>query len=217
MNNIIQMSVLHTQRRMDKMPLDTQANIIYDLRLRKGYWDMPSVAENLLALFSESNTYPVPVIGIAKKLGFKVYDLNMEEKGLSGFIAIDQKLKETFGSSQIIAVNTRDSSGHKRFTIAHELAHYLFDAIDEQEYYNTYVPDDSQWSEENPDLNDRERVANYFAANLLMPSLDFRRKFVELNSTGETSGKGNITSQLANHFGVPETAVKIRYKELGIK
>jgi len=203
--------------RMDVRSLGTWANMMYDLRLRNHYEDMPDIAETLLALFSETNTYPVPIIGIAKKLGFRVYELDMEEKGLSGFIAIDQELRETFGSSQIIAVSTGEPNEHKRFTIAHELAHYLFDFTDGQEYYNTYILDNAQKNEEKIDFEDRERVANYFAANLLMPSLDFKRKFVELNSAGETSGKGNITLKLANHFGVPETAVRIRYRELGVR
>lgn len=215
MGNIIYISTLDTRKRIDKMSVDTYEKAISDLRKSKEYHDMPAIAESLLALLAE-NTYPIPIISIAKKLGFKVYDTDMDKEGLSGFIAIDHKLEQDFGTSKIIVVNTQDSSGHKRFTIAHELAHYLFDSVQEEEYYNTYCPDESPWREEEKDLDNRERVANYFAANLLMPSLDFRRKYIELKNTNENSSLNAITLQLADYFGVPETAVRIRYKELGI-
>ena len=133
-------------------------------------------------------------------------------------IAIDHSLNELFETDKIIVVNKKDSNEHKRFTIAHELAHYLFDADHNQDYYNTYQTNESSWSADMEHTN-REAVANYFAANLLMPSLDFRKKYNKLlQEYGNTmTGKLQITSQLSSFFGVPKTAVQIRYKELQLE
>ena len=43
---------------------------------------MPANADKLLALFPESN-YPIPVIDIAKELGCKVFEDDIEDEALS--------------------------------------------------------------------------------------------------------------------------------------
>lgn len=215
-NNIIHLFDTDAEKRVEKMTSNTYEKQIRDLRNQKTYSDMPAVSEKLLALFS-ANTYPTQVIHIANNLGFRVFDAELEYKELSGIIAIDPKWKERFGSEKIIMVNHEDSNEHKRFAIAHELAHYLFDAVPGQQYYNTYRTTESQWTKEAVKPENREVVANYFAANLLMPSLDFRRKYNELKNTQKTLKNAEITSKLSEFFGVPGTAVQIRYKELDIE
>ena len=81
---------------------------------KRGYEDMPQNAEDILALYA-NNQYPVPVIGIAKKFGFKVFDTDLQDNQLSGFIVVDPKWKDVYGSEKIIMVNKNDSSGHKQF------------------------------------------------------------------------------------------------------
>lgn len=182
---------------------------------KRGYEDMPQNAEDILALYA-NNQYPVPVIGIAKKFGFKVFDTDLQDNQLSGFIVVDPKWKDVYGSEKIIMVNKNDSSGHKRFTIAHELAHFLFDRQGRETYYNTYNTEESPWKRERSEADDREMVANYFAANLLMPSLDFKRKYQQLREKGGFLSRDEIVAELATFFGVPETSVKIRFEELGL-
>lgn len=215
LNNIIDINKVLTKERVETMELNTREKEIERLRIQKEYDAMPNVAEQLVTMFS-SGEYPVPVVGIAKNLGFKVFNMDMDDKNLSGMIAIDKKWKKTFGTDKVIVVNKMDSNEHNRFTIAHELAHYLFDSVPGGEYYNTYRTDESQWDVNNKEIDDRERVANYFAANFLMPSLDFRRKYNEFLNLGMINGSEQLESELANYFGVPRTAVKIRFNELGI-
>lgn len=193
-----------------------EKDIVTLARSQRAYDDMPAITESLLALY-EQGDYPVPVISIVKNLGFKVYDMDMEDENLSGLIAIDDMWQERFGTGKVIGVNRNDSNEHKRFAIAHELAHYLFDAPSEKEYYNTYRTDESKWDEEQNDRENRETVANYFAANLLMPSLDFRRKYNEFKKELSLNSKTEIVGKLAAYFGVPKTAVEIRFRELGIQ
>ena len=54
------------------------------------------------------------------------------------------------------------------------------------------------------------------AANLLMPSLDFKRKSQQLREKGGFLSGDEIVAELATFFGVPETSVKIRFEELGL-
>ncbi len=216
MNNIINLINVFHEKRDEIMTFNTYEKLRMDLCDQKNYEDMPAVAESFLAQLPQSS-YPTPVIHIARELGFKVFGVEMGDRELSGFIAVDDKWKRQFGTDKIIMVNQKDSNEHKRFTIAHELAHYLFDAVSGQEYYNTYRTDESRWQEHVAGQNDREAVANYFAANLLMPSLDFRRKYNELSKDAGVSDRAELTMGLSEFFGVPKTAVQIRYKELGIE
>lgn len=213
MSNIIYLSSTLFRKRNEQMNSKNYEEEIRELRARNTYDDMPEVAVRLLALFTE-NTYPIPVIEIAQELGFDVFETDMSDEELSGIIAIDSELKKTFDTDKLILVNERDTNEHKRFTIAHELAHYLFDAVPEQSYYNTYRTDESQWNANEAEHDDRERVANYFAANLLMPELDFARKY---NGLKKSQSKSAIIEELAAYFGVPKTAITIRYRELGIQ
>ena len=176
---------------------------------------MPQNAEDILALYA-NNQYPVPVIGIAKKFGFKVFDTDLQDNQLSGFIVVDPKWKDVYGSEKIIMVNKNDSSGHKRFTIAHELAHFSLTVKGEKRTIIHIIRKNLHGKGERSEADDREMVANYFAANLLMPSLDFKRKYQQLREKGGFLSRDEIVAELATFFGVPETSVKIRFEELGL-
>lgn len=142
--------------------------------------------------------------------------MDLKDENLSGMVAIDEKWIPKFGTDKVIIVNQQDSGEHKRFTIAHELTHFLFDADPSKEYYNTYRTDETQWSEADIDKEDRENIANYFAANILMPSLIFRKRYNESVLVYGSDAIERVTKDLSEFFGVPETSVRIRYKELGI-
>lgn len=104
-------------------------------------------------------------------------------------------------------MNCNDNIGHKRFALAHELAHYLFD-FDENSvvYYNTYLANEGE-------QNEIEQRANAFAANLLMPEDEFRKV---LNSCNEEM-KADTISYLSDYFQVSVTAVMKRIGELKIE
>ena len=65
---------------------------------------------------------PVPVVGIAKALGVQVRR-QRAEPDLSGFL-----LRDAGGPRAIIGVNSQHHQNRRRFTVAHELGHFLLHA-----------------------------------------------------------------------------------------
>lgn len=95
----------------------------------------------------------------------------------------------------MIIVNPEDSCERQRFTIAHELGHALFDESGMHER-NTLLKEYRQ----------KERRASQFAAGLIMP----------VEKVFEAILCGHGLFQMANIFGVSQTAMRIRLERLGI-
>lgn len=151
----------------------------------------------------KSKEFPIPIVKIMKELNFLVGTQELEDN-LSGYIVISEDIVKKFGNDKLICVNSKDSFGHQRFTIAHELAHFLFDyaPVQSDEYYNTYRTDDVD--------DEKEQRANKFAANLLMPEEEFRAKYEELRYDDDKLAK------LIKYFEVSKKAVLLRIRELEI-
>lgn len=158
------------------------------------------VAAKVLERF-EVIEIPVPIVSIVKKFGFQVYEQTMEDM-MSGFIVVDKKWKDKFKTDKLILVNSEHNNGHKRFTIAHELGHYLIDyRIKDEPYYNAYYKNTAELPE--------ERCANQFAANLLMPRTQFIDEYNAIKNSDY-----NIVASLAEKFAVSARAVEMRMEEL---
>lgn len=165
--------------------------------------DMERASLEVLKKF-DIDDVPVPIVRIMSELGFKVVVQNYEEDNLSGIIGIDFKLVDKFGSDKVISLNRKHQIGHQRFTMAHELCHYIFDFDRNslEPYYDAY--DTSQ-----SDL-DNEIRANTFAANLLMPKNVFKKKYEECKGMK----KYDKVLELSKRFQVSGTAVTRRIEEL---
>lgn len=171
--------------------------------------DMPMRAKEVLDYFEIKDiSNGVPIIEILAKLGIKTYQMELQPESLSAYIAVNPKYQERYGTNKITCVNKKDNIGHKRFALAHELAHYLFDFDESNDvvYYNTYSTNDTEQS-------DVEMRANAFAANLLMPEEQFR-KLITANKKLES--KADTVTLLAQYFQVSATAVLRRCQELDI-
>lgn len=168
--------------------------------------EMPEIAQQILDELG-INEIPVPIVAIMKSLNFQVILGELEDE-ISGIIGIDETLRKNYDSDKVIAVNNKDNAGHQRFTMAHELAHYLFDFDVSKNiiYYNTY----------NTKENDSniERRANFFAANLLMPEKIFKKEFQRVVV------KSNLyvtVERLSDLFQVSGEAVRRRINELSLE
>lgn len=171
--------------------------------------DMSDRAQEVLKYFKITDfSSGTPIVDILKKLGFTNYQSELEPNGLSAYIAVDPAFKEVYGSDKITCVHIKRSVGHKRFALAHELGHYLFDFTEEDtNYYNTYFPQ----KDEN---NFKEKRANAFAANLLMPENEFLKKLDEYWNLYHSE---KVFIELSQYFIVSITAIKLRCSELNVE
>lgn len=132
---------------------------------------------------------PVSVEKIAALFSIKVFPYQGFPDNVSGTI-VDQK------GFIVIGVNSNHPKVRQRFTIAHELGHYL-----EGHDLAKKIIDDVY---DKP--TDKEVEANRFAAELLMPR-DFLKQ--------DLDKKMNIP-ELARRYNVSEQAISIRLLETGL-
>lgn len=191
--------------------------------IRKEYGDIKSddkkrikeVVELLLKKLSkdEEISYPLPVVHLLQQLGFGLFRTRFENPNQSGLIAVDSSLPETnsiFKTDRVVLVNGLDTTAHQRFTIAHELAHYIFhfDETREATYYKAYLTSEKE--------DEAELLANRFAAELLMPTDAFQQCFEQYKkSQGDAFSLSDTITYLSRQFDAPATAVKLRLRETG--
>lgn len=104
---------------------------------------------------------PVNITAIAKVLGLEVWEDSRLPEGIAGKLFLDEKHG---GQSQYsIIVRAQDPLVRKRFTVAHEVAHYL---LHKELLHGELVDDALYRSKLSTQL---EAQANGLAADLLMP------------------------------------------------
>jgi Zn-dependent peptidase ImmA (M78 family) len=102
---------------------------------------------------------PLDVEGLASALGLRVRRIPLEER-TSGFLRHSD-------SGWIIGVNSLHHPNRQRFTIAHEIGHYLL--------HRDHAPfEDGLLFRNEVQRSAREKEANQFASLVLMPEGDFR-------------------------------------------
>jgi hypothetical protein len=141
---------------------------------------------------------PVDVTALATSLGLSVYETYDLPPGVSGMIARDSSPESASGYS--ISVNGNEPYRRRRFTIAHEFAHYLL----HRSQIGDEISDDAMYRSEKLTSRD-EFAANNLAADLLMPR-ELVKKYVK-------QGHSSI-SELANMFDVSEPAMRVRMRYL---
>lgn len=146
---------------------------------------------------------PVDVIDIAEKSGAAVIEKPLEDT-VSGFLLVKNK-------QAVIVFNANHHSNRQRFTIAHELGHYLLHKekaffLDSQMtfYRDQHSSEGIYW---------HEIEANTFAAALLMPN-DLLESYLR-NQQFDLYNPLDVTS-LSSKFGVSEQALTIRLVSLGL-
>jgi Zn-dependent peptidase ImmA (M78 family) len=134
---------------------------------------------------------PVSVGNIAKELGINVYAARLP-KNVAGKLYRDERSN----SGWAIKVNRNDPFTRQRFTVAHEIAHFLLhrhkidDEVEDDTFYRSNLS------------GPIEAEANKFASNLLMP-MDLISEIV--SERGERNPQ-----EIADELKVSETALRIR-------
>ena len=139
---------------------------------------------------------PIDVEQLARDCGLQVIAAQFDD-ALSGvLVALD--------SGAVIGVNARHSRRRQRFSIGHELGHYLLDHHDR--FHIDLGPDTAYGTPPGYDWQS-ERSANDFAAELLMPT-----QLVEDAFSSTPSAPA-----LAARFDVSELAMSYRLQNLGLR
>lgn len=138
---------------------------------------------------------PVRIATMARELGLEVKTATLKPR-ISGQI----QPSPDSPSGYRIRVNRHEAKTRQRFTIAHEIAHYLLhrdfigDGIEDSILYRSILSDP------------REAEANRLAAQLLMPEESIL-KFLRRHGGRATS---SVAAIMAEEFNVSEAALSIR-------
>ena len=146
---------------------------------------------------------PVDLSAIFAELGIE-YEERWMDDGASGSISRS-------GDSFAVSVNALESENRRRFTAAHELAHYLLhrDLMSDGEKMQRHIDTLYGGGSSTGDVlfkREHEIQANRIAAQIVMPK--------SLVEAGHKAGK--IAAELAQEFGVSKAAMEIRLKTLGL-
>ena len=152
---------------------------------------MMTISDKLDIVRKHQLNAPVVILPLAKELGLKVFYVDdWDANGLSGMIKADDRSGD---SGYSIYVNGKHGANRKRFTIAHEIAHYILHESD----IGDGIVDDAMYR--SGLTNIKEVEANRMAADILMPWS------LLSNYTAD-----NTLEQLANIFRVSRSAMSIR-------
>lgn len=159
---------------------------------------------SLLRSFGEI-VLPIKIEEIAKSQGLKVLPYPLGED-VSGLLSIEDG-KGTIGYNQ------SEPKVRRRFTIAHELGHYILHKdkshlfVDKQFIYR------SQNSNSTAVNQVMEQEANFFASAILMPTEQLRG---HIEKTRIDLGSEDSIKELAKIFEVSTTAMSVRISSLGL-
>lgn len=150
------------------------------------------------------NNYPIDIKQLVKNedIAIKVHDFNDE---VSGLLVIE-------GDIKTIGVDSNSGPERQRFTIAHELGHYVL----HNERSNMFV-DKVFFRKKSEGYTTKEekieKEANYFAANILMPETLVFKAIADLTCDLH---EDKTISELALKFEVSSSAMLYRLINLGV-
>lgn len=156
--------------------------------------EIQKLGDHARRFIEEAHTdLPVKLSALASKLGVRVVASTLPA-GISG------ELRPSADGSCVISINRHDSSRRQRFTVAHELAHFLL----HRDHIGSGIKDDALYRSGLSDA--REAEANRLAAEILMPMSLVQR---QLQTHGGVATE-DVVAKLAVEFGVSDAAMRIR-------
>jgi Zn-dependent peptidase ImmA (M78 family) len=167
---------------------------------------MPNIEQQAARLLEDNSVRraPVPVDTIARTVGLDVrYAPTTDD--VSGALIRD-------GKSAVIAVNSAQHENRQRFTIAHEIGHFIlhkrtdrhFDEDFRIDFRNSVSSEATQRS---------EIEANKFAAALLMPEAFLKRDLLRMEI--DEGDADQAVQTLAVRYKVSRRAMELRLLNLG--
>lgn len=155
-------------------------------------------AEKILKDFSITSA-PVDVKDMAQKMGIEIgYAPSAKYSGM---------LVRKSDGVILMGINNNENTGRMRFTIAHEIGHYILHPKDNV----TIDYRDKYHAIQKPQ---KEKQADFFAANLLMPEPLIKKDFVEATKNGVFFEEDLI--RLADKYQVSGDAMRWRLFNLNL-
>ena len=146
------------------------------------------------------NKRRVPVMEIAKVLGFTIYTTKFNDYNVKATIGISKQLIDKYKSDKVIILSNEYTDEEILFSLCHELAHYIYDSNPNNEYSHTYR------------INDIELGAIRFADALLMPLTSFKEAYTELSHN--INNPELLIRALSDTFNAPQVADQRRLKQV---
>ena len=150
------------------------------------------------------NKRRVPVMEIAKMLGFNIYTTRFNNYYVKATIGISKQLINKYKSDKVIILSNEYTDEEILFSLCSELAHYIYDSNPNDEYSHTYRI--------NEPINDKELRAIRFADALLMPLTSFKEAYTELSRN--INDTELLIHALSDTFNAPQVAVERRLKQV---
>lgn len=148
--------------------------------------------------------WPVDVLKIVETLGLNILETLLPDD-TSGILEKSDNNKST------IFINKSHPLVRKRFTIAHEIGHYLLSSkngiyVDKSIFFR-----DGK-SQQAVDAD--EMIANCFAAELLMPKNFVKKALAKFINNGFIDSGDDVVQKLAEEFKVSATAMSIKLQSM---
>ena len=168
------------------------------------YEHIEKLASNLIDKFNAEP--PVDLAALLKAHNISLSEVPSESDDLCGLILKNNK-------KAIIGVNANHSENRKRFTIAHELGHYLLHT-NQDTFVDRHENLDLVKFRFNSDNNNNreEKEANCFAACLLIPKKNITKNYKTLIQI--MKDKEEVISSLSKAYAVSFDAMKYRLMNL---
>lgn len=169
------------------------------------------LANEILGIIQyKDSAEPVPIVKIAKNMGFSVNVMEKLPNDDSGVIIISPGLNDILGSAKCVFIKKDMKYGKQRFVTAHELGHFLYEYnVNDTSFSHSFV---RSYNKDAAD-NEKERIVNEFASNLLMPKEIFKKEFKKMSKNSVTV---DIVVQLSELFATTTKSVERRVDELGL-
>lgn len=169
-----------------------------------------NAAKNLIKKVKRDKFTPLNVHEIAKSLNIEILEGEFRDnngRDISGLIKVSGK-----EGTPIIAVKSSDSKERKRFTIAHEIGHFILHGnelahVDSDLESVVYRDKSSTMA-----INTKEIQANQFAAELLMPTDEIKTLILKNQEDNEEITKTII--EISEKYRVSSLAATIKVTSL---
>jgi Zn-dependent peptidase ImmA (M78 family) len=154
---------------------------------------------------------PVPIDQLIRQEEIHILRKKLDDE-TSGFIYVDPE-----STAAVIGLNVSHSTTRQRFTLAHELGHFLMHRqeggqlhVDQKDFFLRFRDKRTRdtWATQ-------EREANAFAAEILMPKTFLERDIKSLKDGVSISDEKAVRA-MANRYGVSLQAFLFRLTNLGL-